>query len=71
MHEPQPGEVRVYRKLVRDRIPQIIATEGSTPIVRVLPEEEFAASLRSKLAEELQKVQPQNLATTTSVLRNP
>lgn len=51
----EPGEVRSYRKLVRDRIPQIIAAEGSTPHVRVLPEEEFAASLRTKLVEELQE----------------
>ena len=55
MANEQPGNVIVHRKLVRDRIPEIIAAEGSTPVVRVLPSAEFAASLRAKLTEEVQE----------------
>ena len=59
MTDPQRGEqqgaanVIVHRKLVRDRIPEIIAAEGSTPVVRVLEPVEYAAALRTKLAEEM------------------
>lgn len=41
-----------YDKLVRDKIPQLIAEKGEWPLVRVLDEEEYAECLERKLDEE-------------------
>ncbi len=46
-----------YDKLVRDRIPEIIETEGKHCQVRVLDEAEYARRLDEKLAEELEEYQ--------------
>ena len=43
----------VYNKLVRDRIPEIIAQQGERPIVRILEYDEHRACLESKLDEEV------------------
>ena len=43
---------KVYNKLVRDRIPDIIAFNGGAAVTRVLNDEEFAESLKEKLVEE-------------------
>ncbi len=40
-------------KLVRDRIPEIIAAEGGTQTVRVLNDQEYEAALLDKLYEEV------------------
>lgn len=40
-------------KLVRDRIPEMIAREGRTPMVRVLDDTEYEAALLDKLCEEV------------------
>ena len=32
-------------KLVRDKIPQIIMSDGKNPIIRTLPDEEFLTEL--------------------------
>ena len=42
-----------YNKLVRDRIPEIIAANGKTAQIRVLSEEEYVAALEKKLIEEV------------------
>ena len=42
-------------KLVRDRIPAIIAATGRTPDVRVLGEAEYLPALRDKLVEEAEE----------------
>ena len=47
---------RVYNKLVRDKIPQIIKANGETPIVRVLDDTEYKKELEKKLYEEYQEV---------------
>ena len=47
---------RVYNKLVRDKIPQIIEANGETPIVRVLDDTEYKKELEKKLYEEYQEV---------------
>ncbi len=39
-------------KLVRDRIPELIAKSGETPITRILSREEYTACLEAKLDEE-------------------
>ena len=42
-----------YDKLVRDRIPEIIAKNGQKALVRRLSEEEYLVRLDRKLEEEL------------------
>ena len=47
---------KVYNKLVRDRIPEIIEKDGYIPIIRVLNNDEFKKELEKKLYEEYQEV---------------
>lgn len=42
-----------YSKLIRDRIPEIIAKTGKTVSYRILNEEEFKNALEEKLDEEV------------------
>lgn len=44
---------RVYNKLVRDNIPDIITEQGETPIFRTLDDAEYENCLKKKLAEEV------------------
>ena len=37
--------MKVYNKLVRDKIPEIIETDGKTCKTRILSDEEYIASL--------------------------
>ncbi len=46
---------KTYRKLVRDRIPEIICAGDSRCTIRVLPEEEYLQKLHEKLGEELEE----------------
>lgn len=46
---------KIYKKLVRDKIPQIIMSRGDTAVTRVLTDEEFLECLTKKLAEEVQE----------------
>lgn len=46
---------KVYNKLVRDRIPDIILSSGDTPLTTILSKHEFEESLKRKLAEETQE----------------
>ena len=43
------------RKLVRDRIPEIIQSEGRHPVTRVLDEASYREALLAKLTEEAQE----------------
>jgi predicted house-cleaning noncanonical NTP pyrophosphatase (MazG superfamily) len=43
---------KIYNKLVRDKIPEIIESDNWTPITRVLDDEEFKLELERKLQEE-------------------
>lgn len=47
---------RVYNKLVRDNIPNIIEQKGEFPITRILNEEEYKIELEKKLYEEYKEV---------------
>lgn len=47
---------RVYNKLVRDNIPDIIKANGENPITRILPDEEYKVELEKKLLEEYHEV---------------
>lgn len=46
---------RIYRKLVRDKIPQIMREDGVRPMVRILPVRQFRKALLAKLAEEAEE----------------
>lgn len=45
--------MKVFNKLVRDKIPQIIEASGKTPITRILERGEYLACLEKKLDEEV------------------
>ena len=47
----------VYRKLVRDRIPEIIEQSGKTCVCSVLSDEDYLNMLDEKLNEELAEYQ--------------
>ncbi len=47
---------RVYNKLVRDNIPNIIKQNGENPVIRVLSSHEYKIELEKKLNEEYQEV---------------
>lgn len=44
-------------KLVRDKIPQIIITDGKKPITRILDDAEYLEELDKKLNEEIAEYQ--------------
>jgi len=46
-----------YNKLVRDRIPEIIAAQGEKAVVRVMDDKEYIISLEKKLEEEVAEYQ--------------
>lgn len=47
---------RIYNKLVRDKIPNIIKGKGETPVVKTLDESEYKMELEKKLYEEYKEV---------------
>lgn len=65
--------MKVYNKLVRDRIPEIIESNGESCKVRVLSDEEFLFELNKKLEEEvkeyLESREIEELADIEEVLR--
>lgn len=46
---------KIYNKLVRDQIPQIIRSNGGIPVTRVLDSDEAYKFLKEKLLEETQE----------------
>lgn len=47
--------MKVYNKLVRDRIPEIIKSEGRNVNVKILNDEEYRSELNKKLQEEVKE----------------
>jgi predicted house-cleaning noncanonical NTP pyrophosphatase (MazG superfamily) len=47
---------KTYNKLIRDKIPEIIAKNGAIPKVSVLDDERFKVALREKLVEEAKEL---------------
>ena len=45
--------MKVYQKLIRDRIPEIIQSNGGKAGIRVLTDEEYPRFLEAKLDEEV------------------
>jgi predicted house-cleaning noncanonical NTP pyrophosphatase (MazG superfamily) len=46
----------IYKKLIRDKIPEIIKTAGKTPAVTVLGEKDFKKFLKIKMVEEAEEL---------------
>ena len=47
---------RIYNKLVRDNIPDIIESKGETPVTQILDDNTYKIELEKKLNEEYQEV---------------
>lgn len=64
---------KVYHKLVRDKIPDIIRAQGNMCKTRILTDEEYLAMLDLKLQEEMQeyleKHDPEEMADLLEVIR--
>ena len=45
--------MKVYNKLVRDKIPEIILKDNELPSTRILNDEEYIQELNKKLQEEV------------------
>ena len=61
--------MKVYNKLVRDRIPEIIEKDGKTCVAHILSDEEYVAALEAKLNEEVAEYQTdKNLEEMADVL---
>lgn len=48
--------MRVYNKLVRDKIPSIISNNGEKAFIRILNDDEYKSELLKKLLEECNEV---------------
>lgn len=44
--------MKIYNKLVRDNIPEIMINNGAKPVTRVLDDNEYYYELKKKLLEE-------------------
>lgn len=47
--------MRIYNKLVRDNIPEIIRSQGETPVFCALDSKRYSTQLRKKLKEEVRE----------------
>ena len=47
--------MKIYNKLVRDNIPEIMIKNGAKPVIRILNDEEYLRELNKKLSEEVKK----------------
>jgi len=48
-------KLKIYNKLVRDNIPEIMIKNGATPITKILSEDEYLIELNKKLLEEVKE----------------
>ena len=66
--------MKVYNKLVRDKIPELIESDWKTCKTRVLSNEEYIAALEAKLNEEVAEYQAdknlEEMADILEVLRS-
>ena len=47
---------KIYNKLVRDKIPEIIKNNNEEPLIKILSNEEYKIELEKKLLEEYNEV---------------
>lgn len=47
---------KIYNKLVRDKIPEIIAADNATANIRTLEQDEFIKELFNKVKEEIEEL---------------
>lgn len=45
--------MKIYNKLVRDNIEEIMIKNGANPVTRILDDEEYLKELNKKLSEEI------------------
>lgn len=45
--------MKIFNKLVRDKIPDVIRKNGEIPTIRILDDEEYIKELNKKLKEEI------------------
>ena len=47
--------MKIYNKLVRDKIEEIMITNGAKPVTKILSDEEYLKELDKKLLEEVKE----------------
>lgn len=66
--------MKIYNKLVRDKIPEIMRADGAIPVVRTLEEKEYLLALIEKLKEETAEFETdhslEELADISEVLKS-
>ena len=61
--------MKVYNKLVRDRIPEIILKDNELPSTRILSDEEYIQELNKKLQEEVNEyLEAENIEEMVDIL---
>ena len=61
--------MKIYNKLVRDKIPELIESDGKKCVIHILSEGEYIAALETKLDEEVAEYQAdKNLEEMADVL---
>lgn len=61
--------MRIYNKLVRDRIPELILKDDALPTTRVLDDEEYIKELNKKLQDEINKyLETENIEEMIDIL---
>ena len=55
-HQCRCGVMKIFRKLIRDNVPELMAAEGKKLKVRTLDGAEFITALENKLIEEIQEM---------------
>ncbi len=61
--------MKIYNKLVRDRIPEIILKDNELPSTRILNDEEYIQELNKKLQEEVNEyLEAENIEEMVDIL---
>lgn len=47
--------MKIYNKLVRDKIPEIMISNNDKPVTRILSNDKYLKELNKKLQEEMKK----------------